>query len=521
MMRRITTLVRRSADAGGAPRRQLTRVALAVAPLALLASLTAATPASATSVSAVLAGALPTTPGAAASYPVSYTPTTGQGYGSTISVETAPGTTFSACASSCSEYKIAQGGNYKSFSKVSVEAVDGSSTTNEFVITFGLNTIAGGMSVTILAQGTNPTTAGTKTLSIWTSTNTTPVSVNYTIGAPSGGLIQGAVPNASAAPQLALSSPTYLQSVFGTPTETMPTLGTAYIPGNNWTQMDGAAGSLAVLQRDGWSTSNNQPAPGYQLVLGVPMLPTKNGKVSLEDGANKDYNGYFRQLASSLIREGLGSAWLRLGYEFDNKGLLGPSHIWGTANDTTLEGYFARYWQQIVTTMRSVTGANFKFVWNPDGFAFLGNNDPEFQNSGGFSLLPAWPGAQYVDDIGVNLYDLQPTLTTGYSQAENWANFVEPQLQGAQQFASSVGVPLAFPEWGVMAPTPPFAGMGDDPGYVNGMYCFMVNPANHVAWESYSNTSYTGWNTEITSNSFPNSLAAFQADFGQGSTAAC
>ena len=402
-----------------------------------------------------------------------------------------------------------------------MQAVDGSSTNNAFVVTVALETINSGASVTILAQGTNPAAAGTETLSIWTSKDTSPVDVNYRIGVPGGGLIQGAIPNAGASPNLDLSSPVYLQSLFGTPTETMPTLATAYLSNNTWAQLDGSGGSLEVLQRDGWSTSNDQPATGYQLVLGVPILPTKNGKVSLEDGANKDYNVYFRQMASSLIKEGLGDAWLRLGYEFDNQGLFGPSKPWGTGNSTTQEGYFAQYWQQIVTTMRGVSGANFKFIWNPDGFAFLGNNDPEYKSSGGISLLAAWPGSQYVNYIGANVYDWEPTITTGYTQAENWADFIDPQLQAAQQFASSEGVPLAVPEWGVMAGTPPFAGMGDDPGYINGMYCFMTNPANDVAWESYSNTSYTDWNTEITSNSFPASLAAFQEDFGQGSTSAC
>ncbi len=484
--------------------------------MALLASLTAASPASASSVSAVTAAASPPTPGAAAAYPISYTPATNQFQGSTISVEAAPGTAFTACASACADYKIAQGGNYKSFSGVSVQAVNGSRTPNEFVITTAMNTIQNGTSVTILAQGTNPATTGTKTLSVWTSKDTSPVSAGYTIGAPSSGLVQGAIPNAAAAPQLDLSSPTYLQSLFGTPTATMPILGTAYLPGNSWAQIDGSSGSVAQLQTDEWSST-----PGYQLVIGVPILPSKNGRVSLQAGANQAYNTYWSQLASSLVNAGLGDAWLRLGWEFDNKGLDGNSKPWGTGNDPTQEGYFAQYFQQIVTTMREVAGADFKFVWNPDGFAFFGNNDPEYVKSGGISLAAAWPGSQYVDYVGANVYDWEPTLTTGYTQAENWANFIDPQLQGAEQFASSVGVPLAFPEWGVMSHEPPFAGMGDDPGYINGMHCFMVNPANNVAWESYSNTNYPGWNSAITSNSFPDSLAAFQADFRRGSTAAC
>jgi hypothetical protein len=476
------------------------------------------TAASASSVSGLTVGVHPPTPGAAASYAISYTPAANQKVGNTISVVAAPGTTFSACSGSCSSYTVAQGGSYKTYSKVAVYAVDGSSTTNEFVITQGWNVIYGGTSVTILAEGTNPATAGIKTLSVSTSVNVSPVSVNYAIGATSAGLLQGAVPNAASDPQFDLSSPTYLQSLFGTPTATNPNVGLAYIPSSNWTQMDGATGSLTYLRKDGWSTPNNQPTPGYQLVLGVPMLPSK-GSPTLADGANGDYNAYFHQMAKSLIAEGLGNSWLRLGYEFDNTGTTGPTTPWGTGHSTVQEGYFAQFFQQIVTSMRGVQGAAFKFVWNPDGFAFLGSNDPEYPT--GYDLAAAWPGAHYVDYIGSDLYDLEPSSMSGYSQAQNWTNFVEPQLQAAQQFAAAQGVPLTFPEWGVMAPEPTFAGMGDDPSYVNGMYCFMTNPANNVAWETYSNTSYNGWNSEITGGTFPASLAAYQADFGQGSTAAC
>ncbi len=508
----------RGATGRAAAGRRLARVAFEVAPLALLVSVTATTAASAASVSTVMLGVNPPTIAAAASYPITFTPATSLGQGSTISVVAAPGTTFSACTSTCSGYTIAQGGSYKKYSKVSVLAAGGSSTTNAFVVTVGSTVIYGGKSVTLLAQGANPTASGAGTLTLWTSKDPSPVGVNYAIGAARAGPLQGAVPNGAASAMLDLSSPAYLQSLFGAPTGTEPTLGTAYVSDNSWSQIDGAGGTLAFLQREGWSSPADQPTPGYQLVLGVPILP-KSG-ASLENGANGDYNGYFRLMATALVDEGLGDAWLRLGYEFDNSGLKGPSSPWGTGNSTTQEGYFAQYWKQIVTTMRAVNGANFKYVWNPDGYAFLGANDQEYLKSGGFSPSAAWPGSQYVDYVGADVYDWEPTLFSGYTQAENWASFIEPQLQGAQQFATSEGVPLAFPEWGVMARTV-FAGMGDDPSYVNGMYCFMINPADDVAWESYSNTSYPDWNTEITSSAFPASLAAFRQDFGQGSTAAC
>jgi hypothetical protein len=486
----------------------------------LLATVTAASPASATSVSALMVGVHPSSPGVPASYAISFSPATTLGQNSTISVVAAPGTSFSPCTSTCPSYTIAQGGSYKKYSGVAVQATAGSSTTNAFVVTIGSTEINSGKSVTVLAEGKNPASVAA-TLTLSTSKNASPVSVSYSIGLATAALLQGAVPDGAATPNLDLSSPAYLQSLFGAPTDTEPALGTAYASGNTWNQIDGYGGTLAFLQAEGWSTPNNLPIPGYQLVLGVPILPKNSGKVSLADGATGAYNAYFRQLATSLIDEGLGSTWLRLGYEFDNSGLKGPSSPWGTGNSTTQEAYFAQYWQQIVSTMRAVTGENFKFVWNPDGYAFLGANDQEYLKSGGFNVSAAWPGKQYVDYVGADVYDWQPTMETGYTPAENWANFIQPQLQGAQQFASSQGVPLAFPEWGVMSKGPVFPGMGDDPGYVNGMYCFMSNPANAVAWESYSNCSYQDWNTQITGNGFPQSLAAFQDDFGQGSTAAC
>ncbi len=335
--------------------RHLTCVALAVAPLALLASVAAQSPASATSVSAVMLGVNPPTPGAPASYPISFTPATTLGQNSTISIAAAPGTAFSPCTATCPSYTIAQAGSYKKYPRVSVQATAGSTTTNAFVVTVGTTEIYGGKSVTILAEGTNPTTSpgstskGTLTLS--TSKNPSPVSVSYSIGTARLALLQGAVPDGAATPNLDLSSPTYLESLFGVPTDTEPALGTAYASGNTWNQIDGYGGTLAFLQREGWSTPNNLPIPGYQLVLGVPILPKNNGGVSLENGAHGDYNAYFRQMATSLIDEGLGNTWLRLGYEFDNSGLKGPSSPWGTGNSTTQEEYFAQYWQQIVATI--------------------------------------------------------------------------------------------------------------------------------------------------------------------------
>jgi hypothetical protein len=319
--------------------------------------------------------------------------------------------------------------------------------------------------------------------------------------AATSGLVQGAIPNQTN------DAPTYLQSLFGTPTDTAPTLGTDYLPaGSGWVGMDGAQGSLSYLKD--WANS------GDQLALGVPIIPKSLGFAvgSLQIGATGLYDSYFAQLAKTLVAEGLGNAYLRLGWEFDNN-----AYAWKAQNPTE-EGYFASYFQKIVTTIRAVTGANFKYVWDPDAYAFDGGLEDTVHS--GYDVADAWPGRAYVDYIGLDLYDQAPS--SGYTPTEEW-NWILPQLTstkpqalGAQPFASQNGVPLAFCEWGVAAPELGVYGLGDDPLYINNMYNFMNTGANNVAWESYFNISELGWNSQITGGSFPNSLAAFKADFGHG-----
>ncbi len=57
-------------------------------------------------------------------------------------------------------------------------------------------------------------------------------------------------------------------------------------------------------------------------------------------------------------------------------------------------------------------------------------------------------------------------------------------------------------------------GLGDDPYFINQMVSWMENPANDVAYETYFDDNSGGVNSLITGGSFPNSLAAFTADFG-------
>jgi hypothetical protein len=288
------------------------------------------------------------------------------------------------------------------------------------------------------------------------------------------------------------ASPSTL-STFGLQTGSSPTVATDYLPGNSgWAAMDGAGGSL------NWLTQPFQGS-GYTLSLGVPIIPTNsNGSAvgTLAQGATGEFNSYYATLAQTLVSAGQSNAYLRLGWEFD-----GSWMPWA-ATTASAEASFASYFQQIVTSMRSVSGEHFRFVWNPDAGAFT---------QSGYSVAAAYPGNAYVDVIGLDAYD--QSWATPQTPSNAWSSTTLPTLTAAQQFATSHGKPLAFTEWG-LAIRSDGHGLGDDPYYINQMASWMQNSANDVTYESYFDANSGGVNSLITGGPFPNSLAAFSTDLG-------
>ena len=282
-------------------------------------------------------------------------------------------------------------------------------------------------------------------------------------------------------------------AAFASKTETSPVVATEYLPGNNgWAAMDGYGGSL------NWMTSEWR-GTGYTLSLGVPVIPTSSSGApvgTLAQAATGAYNLYYVTLAQTLVNGGQANAYLRLGWEFD-----GSWMAWA-ATTPNAESEFALYFQQIVTSMRSVAGQNFRFEWNPDAGAFT---------ESGYSVATAYPGDAYVDVIGLDAYD--QSWATPQTSANAWNQTTLPTLRAAAQFASSHGKPLAFPEWG-LAIRSDGHGLGDDPFFINQMASWMQNPANDVLYETYFDDNSGGVNSLITGGAFPNGLAAFSADFG-------
>lgn len=263
-----------------------------------------------------------------------------------------------------------------------------------------------------------------------------------------------------------------------------------FMPTESWDKLEGEQWQLGTWK--GWI----QKQPGRRLILSVPLLPggwagkgpgtgpSAGVPVSLEKGATGAYNDYFQNLAKNLVSYNLGDTILRLGWEFN-----GGWYAW-RADTKEKAPHFAAYFRQIVTTMRSVPGAeNLKFVWNPAMEPWW-PYDPEL----------AWPGDEFVDYVGLDVYDQSWAKDTypipkdaspdeiASRQLKVWDKLRNnPKAFGLPYwvaFAKTHNKPLTLPEWGVCERSDGHGG-GDDPLFIEKMHQFITDPANNVYFECY------------------------------------
>jgi hypothetical protein len=284
---------------------------------------------------------------------------------------------------------------------------------------------------------------------------------------------------------------------------------------------------------DGWSKWVHAK-PGRRLILAIPILPGPvdgsgpiEGKldvkqpVSLAVGAAGRYNHHFEQLAKNLVDYKLTDVILRPGWEFN-----GSWYAWRAKGQPKA---FAEYWRQIVNTIRGVPGTGqIKFCWNPT----LGDQD--------FPADEAWPGDEFVDYVGIDVYDETWNADTypwpaGTSDQEiearqqkvwkEWIVYSPRGLAFWAKFARQHRKPLAFPEWGLNHRDDGHGGQ-DNPHFVEQMHAFITDPANHVAFHCYFDVNGSiGGNHQLSpgiagsghkeGTEFPRAAARFKALFSR------
>jgi hypothetical protein len=248
--------------------------------------------------------------------------------------------------------------------------------------------------------------------------------------------------------------------------------------------------SWTGIDDDQW-VINQWKGSGFQMIWTVPMLPNTGG-VSLAAGATGAYNAYFAALADNLVAAGMGDSVLRIGWEFNQS-----TYPWYAAGQPT---NFVNYWRQIVTTMRSVQGANFSFEWNPS----RGDNGPKDAAMGSFAAY--YPGDSYVDIVGMDVYDGSWDTYPG-SAAEFQTILTQTWgLDWLASFGSAHNKPLAIPEMGLgSGPSAPQSGPivgngpvsgGDDGGFVTDMLNWITqnNVVNATYWDFQSSSIQNGQN---------------------------
>jgi Glycosyl hydrolase family 26 len=256
--------------------------------------------------------------------------------------------------------------------------------------------------------------------------------------------------------------------------------------------------STASDNWDAWLAAS----PAHQVVVGMDLIPQ-----SVSDNSNPltweqpcsagDYNQYATALAQNLVSYGAGSVVIRLGVEAN--GNWEADYVGTTTQEMN---DWAQCYDNEVTAMRAVPGADFLFVWNPNVC------------TADLPLNEWYPGNSYVDIIGVDAYDEDCSTLKTVSQ-EGWEAYSTdsavnapndpsfPSLDNIEAFAATNGKPLSFPEWGLDANT------SDDPTYVADMAQMLSQ--NDFAFESYFDSNSDG--IAPLGSTIPNATAAYSQAF--------
>ncbi len=280
-----------------------------------------------------------------------------------------------------------------------------------------------------------------------------------------------------------------------------------------------------------WQLSNWQGSP-YTMIWGVPMLPCgapstlcSTSASDFDMVANGGADGYYQTLAQNLVSAGFGSSYIRLGWEMNGNWMGWSICNQDTSGLSSWASDFVPAFQHIVTSMRSVSGANFKFIWNPD--------DSSNVSCPGANLENFYPGDSYVDDVALDAYDGIGSATNSDSarwsdilngvsadgstaetpDAINGQSFEGYGLTWLAAFGKEHGKTVGLPEWGLSSPDSNDGG-GDDPYFITQMADWVKSYATGpVIFWNYGGGTLPLDIPNYTSGGTPDATAAFRAAF--------
>ena len=191
----------------------------------------------------------------------------------------------------------------------------------------------------------------------------------------------------------------------------------------------------------------------------------------------------YRDFARQLVDAGYGNAIIRLASEHDI-----PGSRWASEIDYVK---FKSAFRAAVDAMRSVA-PNIQIDFNSIRLSF--GKGPE----AGSRIVNAYPGDNWVDYIGVNVYDQGPACdpigvpagrTCGWRDPQAVFNTIhKPGLDTAKAFAIAHGKRISLPEWGLSGGGYKAKGEcgGDNPVFIANIHDWLsAVPAANLGYASY------------------------------------
>lgn len=231
--------------------------------------------------------------------------------------------------------------------------------------------------------------------------------------------------------------------------------------------------------------------------IGVPMLPEAHrGKLS--QGADGAFDAHFAEIGRNLVRQGLGRADVRIGWEMN-----GDWQPWAAQPDPEA---WKRFYRRAVDAMRTAPDQAFRFDW----CVALGDM--------GMDPAKAYPGDEWVDVIGGDIYcESAPWLPASARRkfADHYRNG-RYGLAWHRDFAIRRNKLISFPEWGTSVGKLDSnrRGGGDDPVFIHAMARWMDGLGSRLTRHHYFLKALDR-DCDLTNPvTFPRASAAFRREFG-------
>jgi len=242
-----------------------------------------------------------------------------------------------------------------------------------------------------------------------------------------------------------------------------------YLPGDTWANMVATAKWLPGY----WWQGN----PNRKVVWSIALTVSGTSLTQVASGAADES---FKTIADILAHANP-NAIIRIGWEAN-----GDWFAW-SAGSGQQANYIAAY-RHVVDIFRKAS-PSFLMDW--------------CVNIGTLKVPPDqfYPGDQYVDIIGMDIYDKDPLSKIDPKAA--WQSYLTSAygLNWHRDFAAKHGKPMAYSEWGM-------GDEGDNPYFITAMANWMAT--NNVVYNIYWNTnaSYPGM---ISTGQYPKAAKQFQA----------